>query len=158
MKGEYLSKFINHILSARNPASRLQQIGQKFGKWQWRHSLPTGFHCRIFVDVVVFLLIVLHSGQSFMSISQLYLKLWQFLFIRVLNRIPETAKKPCLKFVQYLGTEFGMNVSNGNYFILESWKVTVFTVFELFGKKKQGEGAVKFLPLPPLNLVLRNIL
>ena len=39
-----------------------------------------------------------------------------------------------------------------------SWKVAVFTVFELFGKKQQGEGAVKFPPPPPPKLGLRNIL
>ena len=39
-----------------------------------------------------------------MSISLLDLKLWQFLFKTVLTGIPEIAKKPCLKFFQYLGT------------------------------------------------------
>ena len=55
-------------------------------------------------------------------------------------------------------TEFGMNVSNGGYLMPRSWKVAVFTVFELFGKKQQGEGAVKFPPPPPPKLGLRNIL
>ena len=97
--------------------------------------------CRIFVDVVLFFLTILHSGPSFMSISLLDLKLRQFLFIRVLTRILEIAKKPCLKFAQYWGlgqvkdTKFGMNESNGSYLMLYSSKVTVFTVFELFDKK-----------------------
>ena len=117
---------------------------QKSGKWQWRHNLSTECHCRIFADVVVFLLTILHSGQSFTSISLLYLKLWQFLIIRVLNGIPEIAKKPCLNLPNIWGlrrvkdTKFGMNVSIGSYLILQSWKLTVFTVFQLFGKKQQG--------------------
>ena len=36
-------------------------------------------------------------------------------------------------------TKFGMKVSNGSYLMLHSWKVTVFTVFELLGKKQQGK-------------------
>ena len=55
-------------------------------------------------------------------------------------------------------TKFGMNVSNGSYLMLHSWKVTVFTVFELFGKKEHEEGAVKFAQPPPPKLGLRNIL
>ena len=51
-----------------------------------------------------------------------------------------------------------MNVSNGFYFMLQSQKVTIFTVFELFCEKQQGERAVKFPPPPPLKLGLRNIL
>ena len=51
-----------------------------------------------------------------------------------------------------------MNMSNGNYFMLHSWKATVFTVFELFDKKQQGEEAVEFPPPPPPKLGLRNIL
>ena len=55
-------------------------------------------------------------------------------------------------------TKFGMNLSNDSYFMLQSQKVTIFTVFELFAKKQQGEGAVKFPPPPPLKLGLKNIL
>ena len=51
-----------------------------------------------------------------------------------------------------------MNVSNGSYLMLHSWKVKLFTVFELFGKKEQEEQAVKFPPPPPFQLGLRNIL
>ena len=137
-------------------------MGQKSGKWEWRHNLSTGCHCRIFADVVVFLLTILHSGQSFTSISLLYLKLWQFLIIRVLNGIPEIAKKPCLNLPNIWGlgrvkdTKFGMNVSIGSYLMLQSRKVTVFTVFQLFGKKQQGR-AGKTYPPPPLKLRLRNI-
>ena len=101
---EYSSKFINRIPFVRNPGFGLRQIGQKSGKWKWRHNLPAGCHCQIFVDVVVFPLTILYTGQSFTSIWLLYLKLWQFLFTRVLNGIPEIAKKLCLKFAQYLGT------------------------------------------------------
>ena len=50
------------------------QIGQKSGKWRWRHNMPTRRHCRIFVDVVVFLWLLLDSGPSFVSISLLDLK------------------------------------------------------------------------------------
>ena len=92
-----------------------------------------------------------------MSISLLHLNLWQFLFIRVLTGILETAEKPCLKCVQYLelgrvkDTKFDMNVSNGSYYMVHSWKVAVFTVFELFGKKEPEEVAVKFPQPPPPN-------
>ena len=51
-----------------------------------------------------------------------------------------------------------MNVSDGSYLMLHSWKVKVFTVLELFGKKEQEEQAVKFPPPPPFPLGLRNIL
>ena len=51
-----------------------------------------------------------------------------------------------------------MKVSNDSYLMLLSWKVTVFTVLELFGKKQQGDGAVKFPPSQPHKLGLRNIL
>ena len=111
--------------------------------------MPTGCCCRVFVDVVVFLLTILLSGQSVTSISLLYLKLWQFLIIRVLNGIlPETAKKPCLNLTNIWGlgrvkdTKSGMNVSNGSYLMLQSRKVTVFTVFELLGKNSRGGGKI----------------
>ena len=55
-------------------------------------------------------------------------------------------------------TKFDMNVSNGSYLMLRRWKVAVFTVFELFGKKEQEERAVKFPQPPPSKLGLRNIL
>ena len=55
-------------------------------------------------------------------------------------------------------TKFDMNVSNGSYLMLRRWKVAVFTVFELFGKKEQEERAVKFSQPPPPKLGLRNIL
>ena len=51
-----------------------------------------------------------------------------------------------------------MNVSNDSYLMLHSWEVIVFTVLELFGKKQQGDGAVKFMPSQPPKLGLRNIL
>ena len=51
-----------------------------------------------------------------------------------------------------------MNLSNGSYLMLHSLKVTVFTVLELFGKKEQEEGAVKFPQPPPPKLGLSNIL
>ena len=62
-----------------------------------------------------------------MSISLMDLKISQFLFMKDLNGNSETAKKSCFKFFQYLGT--------GNW---QSWKVTSFTVFHLFGKKTAG--------------------
>ena len=55
-------------------------------------------------------------------------------------------------------TKFGMNVSNGSYLTLHGWKATVFAIFELFCKKKQGKGALKCSPPPPPKLGLRNIL
>ena len=59
---------------------------------------------------------------------------------------------------QVKDTKFGMDESNGSYLMLYSRKVTVFTVFELFDKKQQGEGAVKFPPPSSPKLGLRNIL
>ena len=97
----------------------------------------------------VFLLTILLSGQSVTSISLLYLELWQFLIIRVLNGIlPEIAKKPCLNLTNIWGlgqvkdTKSGMNVSNGSYLMLQSRKVTVFTFFELLGKNSRGGGKI----------------
>ena len=55
-------------------------------------------------------------------------------------------------------TKFYMNVSNGSYLMLRRWKVAVFTVFELFGKKEQEERAVKFPQPPPAKLGLKDIL
>ena len=82
-----------------------------------------------------------------------------------MNGIPEIAKKSFLKFAQNWGmgrvkdTKFGMNVSNGSYLMLENQKVTVFIVFELFGKKKTAEeGGGKSSPTNTTQIRLKKIL
>ena len=80
--------------------------------------MPTGCHCRILVDVVVFLLSILDSGLKFHVNITIGSQVMAFLFTKDLTGNLEIAKKTRPKFVQHLGLEqekvikFDMNVSN----------------------------------------------
>ena len=67
----------------QNPASGLLQIDQKSKKWQRRTSQFFEMtSLSIFCYVALFLLSVLVTSPSYMSILSLVLNVWQFSFIR----------------------------------------------------------------------------
>ena len=97
-----------------------------------------------FSDVVLFLLSNLVTGPSFMSISSLVLKLWQFSFVKDWPEvrkleippsefcpIPEDwAKLWIPNFARMSLTEF--------HWMLQISRVTAFTVFELLKENQLG--------------------
>ena len=68
-------------LSLRNPTSDLIQIDYSSKKWQWSHNLTHNVILN-FCETVLFLLSILVTRPSFMSISSLVLELWRFSFTR----------------------------------------------------------------------------
>ena len=112
-----------------------------------------------FFDVVLFLLSSLVTGPSFMSISSLVLKLWQFLFIRDSPEIRNSEKTPS-GFCPVSG-DWGEwrtpNLARTSlikcYWILQNPRVTTLTVSELLRENQQGG---KITSHPP-RLGLRNI-
>ena len=58
-----------------------------------------------FFNVVLFLLLILVTGPSFMSVLSLVLELWKFTFIKAWPEIRKSKKSPRLSFAQYLETE-----------------------------------------------------
>ena len=138
-------------LWVRNPAFGLLQIGHKLEKWQRRHNFPTWHHRQFFLTL--FPLSSLVTGPSFMSISSLFLELWQFSFI---SDWPEIQKRkyPRLSFAQNLGrgwvkdTKVGTNVSNKMLHMLQNARVTVFIIYELLRKNQQEKGDVNLTPSP----------
>ena len=90
-----------------------------------------------FFDVVLFHLSSLVTGPSFMSISSLVLELWQFSFIK---DWPEIQKSEILRsescpisgewgelWIPHLARMFVIEC----YWILQNFRATAFTVFEL---------------------------
>ena len=104
-----------------------------------------------FFDVVLFLLSSLVTGPSFMSISLLVLKPWQFSFIRDWPEIWKSEILPS-ELCQISGdwgelwipNLAGMSLTE-YYSKLQNSRVTVFTAFELL-RENQLRGQVK---LPP---------
>ena len=97
-----------------------------------------------FFDVVLFLLSSLVTGPSFMSISSLVLKLWQFSFIR---DWPEIRKSeiPLSEFCPIFGDWGELSIPNlarmsliECYWMLKNPRVTAFTVFELLRENQLG--------------------
>ena len=129
--------------------------------------MPTGCHCRIFVDVVVFLLSILDSGLSFMSIS-LWISSYGIFIYKRFDRKSGNCEKNSSEICPISGDWNKKKSSNltwmclmSSYLLLQSWKVTAFTVFEIFDKKKWEEGGVggeNSPPPPPLKWGLRSIL
>ena len=109
----------------------------------------------IFFDVVLFLLSILVTGPSFMSMSSPFLELWQFSFIR---DWPEIRKSeiPTSEFFPISG-DWGnlwiphlvrMSLTECYWMLLKS-RVTAFTVFELLRENQLvEEGGGKNTPYP----------
>ena len=107
-----------------------------------------------FFDVVLFLLSHLVTGPSFMSISSLVLELWQFSFVRYLTEIRKS-KIPPSEFCPVSGDWGKLGIPNLTqmsltkcYWMLQSARVTAFTVSE-FLRENQQEGGGKITPLTP---------
>ena len=116
-----------------------------------------------FFDVVLFLLSNLVTGPSFMSLSSLFLKLWQFSFIRDWPEI-QKLKIPPSEFCPISGDWGKLGVPNLAqmsliicYWMLQNTRVTTFTVSELLRENKQG-GKIILLPTPRLGLNKHKIL
>ena len=100
-----------------------------------------------FFDVVLFLLSILVTGPSFMSISSLVLELWQFSFIRDWPEIRKLEIPPS-EFCPIPGDQGNLWVPNlalmsliGYYWMLQNSKVTAFTVLELL-RENQLRGKI----------------
>ena len=108
----------------------------------------------IFFDFVLFVLSILVTGQSFMSISSLVLELWQFSFIRDWPEIRKLEISPS-EFWPISGDWGNLWIPNLTrmsliecYWMLQNSRVTAFTVF-LVIKGKSSWGGVKLPPPPP---------
>ena len=105
-----------------------------------------------FFDVVLFLLSSLVTGPSFMSISSLVLKSWQFSFIRDWPEIWKSEILPS-ELCQISGdwgelwipNLAGMSLTE-YYLKLQNSRVTVFTAFELLRENQMG-GTGKVAPI-----------
>ena len=111
----------------------------------------------IFFDVVLFLLSSLVAGPSFMSISSLVLELWQFSFTTDWPEIRKSEKPPSEFFA--VSGDWGkvwipdltrMSIITC-YWMLQNFRVTAFTVFELLRENHLGG---KITPHPPPRLGL----
>ena len=111
-------------------------------------------------DVVLFVLSHLVTGPSFMSTSSLVLELWQFSFVRYLPEIRKS-KMPPSEFCPVSGDRGKLGIPNLTkmsltkcYWMLQSARVTAFTVSELLRENQQGGGG-KITPLfPPFTFKL----
>ena len=99
----------------------------------------------IFFEVALFLLSILVTGPSFMSISSLVLELWQFLFIRDWPEIRKSEIPPS-EFSPKSGSWSELGIPNlarmfliKCYWMLQNSIVTAFTISELL-KENQQEG------------------
>ena len=110
-----------------------------------------------FFDVVLFLMSRLVNDASFMSISSLVLELWQFSFIRDWPEI-QKLEIPTSEFFPVSGDWGELWIPNlarisliECYWMLQNYRVTAFTVFELLRENQSG---VKLpSPLPRLGLI-----
>ena len=113
-------------------------------KKHWCHSFPTWHHRQIFLKIVLFLLLSLVTGPSFMPISSLVLELQQFCFIRDWQEIGKSKIPPsefravssdCGKSeIPHLTQIFPIKY----YWMFQNARVTAFTVSELLRKIKPG--------------------
>ena len=97
----------------------------------------------IFLDVL-FLLSILVTGPSFMSISSLVLELWQFPFIRDWPEILKLEIPPS-EFCPTSGDWDELGIPNSTrsflrkcYWMLQNTRVTAVTVSELLRENQQG--------------------
>ena len=108
----------------------------------------------IFFDAVLFLLSILVTALSFMSISMQLLELWQFTFIRDWPEI-QKSEMPCSEFFPISGDwgELGIiNLARMSlitcYWMLQNVRLISFTVSKLLRENQQGRKRLK-LPHPP---------
>ena len=104
----------------------------------FRHDVIVKFY-----DVVLFLLLRLVTGPSFMSISSLVLELWQFSFIRDWPEIRKSEIPPS-EFCPISGDWGELGIPNlarmsliKCYWMLQNARVTAFTVSESLREKQQ---------------------
>ena len=100
-----------------------------------------------FPDIVLFLLLSLVTGPSFMSILLLVLELQQFLFIRDLTIFLSNI----WRLGQVRVTKFGMKVSNKKLF--NPSKCQVYKILKENQPRGEGRGVVK---IPPPRLALNE--
>ena len=112
-----------------------------------------------FFDVVLFLLSILVTGPSFMSISPMVLELWQFSFIRDWSEIRKSEIPPS-EFFPISGDWGELEIPKltpmsliKRYWMLQHARVTAFTVSELLRENQQGG---EKLPHPPPRLELKE--
>ena len=134
-------KYKFYGLCVRNPASGLLQIGRKLEKRQWRHNFWHEVIVKFFW-LSFFFLPSLVIDPSFMSISSLVIRLWQFLFIRDSPEIRKS-EKPSSKFCPISGDWGDWRIPNlartsliKCYWILQNARVTAFMVSELLGENQ----------------------
>ena len=99
-----------------------------------------------FLDVVLFLLSILVTGPSFMSISSLVVELWQFSFIadwRGIRKLEIPRSEFCLisrDWGELWIPNFAKMSLTESYWMLQNFRVTAFTVFELLRENQLGGG------------------
>ena len=126
-----------------NTASGLLQIGHELEKRQWRHNLLTWRHCRIFFDVVLFLL------------SSLVSAVMDSFFYKGLTRNPRIRNTPVWVFpnIWRLGrvrdTKLVMVVSNKVLPNAAKCQGYSFYCFWVIKRKPTGWGERKITPSPP---------
>ena len=108
-----------------------------------------------FFNVVLFLLSILVTGPSLMSILSLVLELWQLYFVRDWPEIRKSEIPPS-EFCPISGDWDKLWIPNlarmsliECYWMLQNSRVTAFTIFE-FLRENQLEGQNYPLPPPPL--------
>ena len=107
----------------------------------------------IFFDVVLFLLSILVTALSFMSISMQRLELWQFTFIRHWPEI-QKSEMPSSEFFHIHGEWGELGITNlarmspiTCYWMLQNARVISFAVSKLLRENQQGRKRLK-LPHP----------
>ena len=116
-----------------------------------------------FFDVVLFLLLNLLTGPSFMSISPLVLELWKFLFIRDWPEIRKSEIPPS-EFCPISRDLGEFEIPNlvrtyviKYYWMLQNARVTAFTVSGLSRENQQG-GKITSPPPPPTQIRVKKLM
>ena len=136
----------------RNSASGLLQIGHKSKKMTMASQFADMTSSSNFLNFVLFLLSIIVTGSSFISISSLVLELWQFTFVRDWPEIRKLEIPPS-EFCP-ISQDWGeLGIPNlapmtliKFYWMLQNARVTVFTVSELL-RENQQKGNIN--PHPP---------
>ena len=147
----------------QNPASawpsNLPYIGKKTMTSQFTDMNSPS----IFFHVDVFLLSSLVTGSSCISLSQLVLEWWQFLFIKDWpeirkSKIPQSEFCPISRGWSELGIPNLARMSLiKSYWILQNARVTAFTISELLRENQKGGWKGGITSSPPrlgLNLLM----
>ena len=120
----------------------------------YHHDAIVDFFIYLFIfDVVMFVLWSLVTGSSFMSISWLFLELWQFLFIKDWSIIwkSEILMSEFYTISGGLGwardTKFSTKMSLVKcYWMLQNARATTFAVSELLRENQQEREGDKITP------------